>query len=688
LTARGSRQDGDSLGVEVTMRTTLVTLGLVLAGFAVSGCGGGNGPSGSGGAGNGGAPAGPGSGAGTQGGGGGGPDPGVGGGPIVAKQPISPDVIVDQFGYRPGDEKIAVLKSPVDGFDAAMGTFTPGAKYAVIDAHTSKKVFEGAPTPWNGGAEDASSGDKAWWFDFSTLKTEGAYFVLDESQMVRSDVFVISDSAYSDVLIQASRMFYYQREGIKKDAAHAGAGWADAIAHPQDATCGLYSDGSAPHDLKGGWFDAGDQNEYTNWGASDVIELLRAYTESPKAFGDQNNIPESGNGVPDILDEAKWELDWMTRMQDATGDGSVLSIKGHTGASPPSADHDPCKYGPANTSATLTTAAAFAFASKVLAAIPKVQTVYPGYAADLAARAGRAWNWAAANPSVTFFNSGNVGAGEQEVDDNGRVLKKLQTAVFLFELTGTAKYQTYFDQNYGAANLVKTSWADPSDIEAIDTLLEYTKAPGATASVVADIKSHFQSAMAMYFSGLAANSDPYLANLAQYYWGSNQIKSTQGSLFYDYIVFGIDPSKNADAERAAERYVHYLNGVNPLALVYLSNMGDFGANTSATSFFHTWYAPGSVWSEVGVSKYGPPPGYLPGGPNPSYSWDGCCPAGCGSAQNNAACGSAPPSPPAGQPPQKSYKNFNAGWPLDSWAVTEPDDGYQAHFVRLLAKFAK
>ena len=86
------------------MRTWIVTSTLILAGSALfAACGGGgNSPSGSGGAGagNGGAPAGPGSGAGTQSGGGG-PDPGVGGGPIVAKQPISPYIIVDQFGYRP-----------------------------------------------------------------------------------------------------------------------------------------------------------------------------------------------------------------------------------------------------------------------------------------------------------------------------------------------------------------------------------------------------------------------------------------------------------------------------------------------------------------------------------------------------------------------------------------------------------
>ena len=63
-------------------------------------------------------------------------------------------------------------------------------------------------------------------------------------------------------------------------------------------------------------------------------------------------------------------------------------------------------------------------------------------------------------------------------------------------------------------------------------------------------------------------------------------------------------------------------------------------------------------------------------------------AGCGSAQNNAFCASMSSSPPIGQPPQKSYKEFNNNWPLDSWQVTEPSDGYQVCYIRLLSKFVK
>jgi len=481
--------------------------------------------------------------------------------------------------------------------------------------------------------------------------------------------------------MQATRMYYYQRDGGPKLAQFAGADWADGIEHPQDSMCGLYKDGSAPHDLHGGWFDAGDQNRYTNWAASDVIMLLRAYTESPSAFGDDTNIPESGNGVPDILDEIKWDLDWMGRMQQT--DGSVLSIAGHAGASPPSSDTSPCKYGPANTSAAFSTAAAFAYASIVFHGSTAAAKVYPGYSDSLATMAQKAWTWGNANPNVTFYNSQNgVGAGEQEVDAPGLLLKKVQAAVFLFELTGDAAYQTLVDANY---TKLMASF-DPFHLEPVDAALEYAKIKTATPSVAQAINGGFKANIegTSYFGQLHSNVDPYLAYLQAYVWGSNQTKGAQGNMFADVAAFGLDATATADATRYASRYVHYFHGVNPLQLVFLSNMGDYGAEKSVTRFFHTWFAHGSQWDAFGVSKYGPPPGYLTGGPNPGYTWDTCCPNNC----SGNSCGAAQLSPPAGQPDQKSYLDFNDSWPLDSWSISEPDLGYQAQYVRLLSKFVQ
>jgi len=135
---------------------------------------------------------------------------------------------------------------------------------------------------------------------------------------------------------------------------------------------------------------------------------------------------------------------------------------------------------------------------------------------------------------------------------------------------------------------------------------------------------------------------------------------------------------------AAESYLHYLHGVNPLGVAYLTNMGAHGAERSVSQIYHSWFANGSAaWDSAGESTYGPAPGFLAGGPNPSYGWDGCCPDGCGAGNS---CGSAPPSPPTGQPDQKSYFDFNDNWPLNSWSVTENSNGYQTAYIRLLSQF--
>jgi hypothetical protein len=106
-------------------------------------------------------------------------------------------------------------------------------------------------------------------------------------------------------------------------------------------------------------------------------------------------------------------------------------------------------------------------------------------------------------------------------------------------------------------------------------------------------------------------------------------------------------------------------------------------------FYHSWFTDGSArWDRVGVSEFGPPPGFLAGGPNPGYDWDGCCPSSCGTPQINAVCTGESINPPKGQPDQKSYKDFNTNWPLNSWSVTENSNGYQANYIRLLSKFVK
>jgi hypothetical protein len=612
---------------------------------------------------------------------------------------VSPFIVVDQFGYLPGMEKIAVLRDPQTGADAEQ-SFEAGGSYALVEASSGTRVFTAAPTAWNGGQEDPSSGDRAHWFDFSSVTAPGAYYVLDVERNVRSYAFEISDAVYADVLVQALRMFFYQRVGQAKDAAHAGAGWVDGASHVgalQDHAARLFNDKSnaaTERDVWGGWYDAGDFNKYTSWTAGYVENLLRAYVESPAAFGDDSGIPESGNGLSDVLDEAKWGMDYLTRLQQS--DGSLLSIVGEAGGSPPSSAAGQSLYGSPNTSGTLATAAAFAYGALVFSMQSSAELA--DYASDLEMRAVQAYTWAAANPSVVFKNndsasgSSGLGSGQQETDDAGRLAYKLDAAVQLFRLTGDPAYRSVVDASYQQSHLIAYgNYVSEWDVALQDALLEYADAVDATPAVAAAVRDAYAQGVtgSGNLGAVLGNQDPYLAYLKDYTWGSNQTKSSKGNCFTAAVVHGVAAEQSEELLRAAERYLHYLHGVNPLSLVYLSNMNEHGAENSVNEFYHTWFADKSAaWDRVGVSTYGPPPGYLVGGPNPSYDWDACCPSGCGSTENNAVCSAESISPPKGQPPQKSYKDFNTNWPLDSWSVSEPSDGYQIAYIRLLSKFVR
>lgn len=616
-----------------------------------------------------------------------------------------PFIVVDQFGYLPDAQKVAVIRDPQEGFDAA-DSYGPGEIFEVVNDDTDAVVFSGPILEWNNGATDDNanlgSGDRAWWFDFSSVATEGNYYIRDnEHQTIVSPVFAINDDVYDAVLKQAMRAFFYQRAGHAKQLPYAEAAWEDDASHLQDAQALLYNgtgDGSTPgteKDLSGGWYDAGDYNKYTNWTADYVIGLLHAYLENPAAWTDDFNIPESGNGIPDIIDEVEWGMDSLIRLQNGTnlGPGSVLSIVDLDHASPPSDATGPSRYGPASTSATLTTAAAFALGATVYAGLDANDTGDDDtYAADLEARAIAAWDWADANQAVTFQNNdgtNNLGAGQQEVNDNGRLMKKLEAAVYLYELTGDTIYRDYFDAEYDNAEIIGPSnFANEFSESIIHFLLYYTNLPGATSAVVADIESKFTSAMngGTVWGAINNETNPYRAPLLAYTWGSAGVLAGKGNMFYEQLIYDLGSQTDVQIRNAAARYIHYLHGVNPLGKVYLSNMGGYGAENSVDQFYHTWFSHGSPdWDSVSGSTFGPAPGFLVGGPNPSYDWDGCCPSDCGSVANNNMC-LLRPSPPYDQPAQKSYADFNESWPLNSWSVTENSNGYQIRYLRLLSKF--
>jgi len=609
-----------------------------------------------------------------------------------------PHILVDQFGYLPQLEKRAIIRSPQRGKDTGR-RFTPSARYAVIDLANGQTAYQAAPVSWKRGRVDEDSGDKVWIFDFSQVTKSGRYIIRDLDKRQDSYPFEIRADVYTPVLKAAFKTFYLQRAGFEKRAPFAPAGYSDGASHlsaGQDSEARLFlrkNDRDTARDLRGGWYDAGDYNQYTSWTAEYITSLLNSYLENPNVWTDDFGIPESGNGVPDILDEVKWGLDWLERMQNP--DGSMLSILGRDSASPPSSSKGPSYYGPANSSATIASAGAFALAAKVYRSQGSSRSASMKYER----RAKQAWAWAEKYPRVTFknndaaSNSEGLGAGQQEVGGERYARKRLIAASYLYAATTERQFAQIVEQAYGQVKPMVADTPNGFEGDMGFALLYFARQPNVSPKFKRRILSDYQRGILEAHNGLPAivnGEDAYGAFTDGYWWGSNGAKARRGSVFTQAALADISAMPKTAYYNAASHYLHYLHGVNPNGKAYLSNMGRYGAENSVNSFFHAWFTDGSAdYDDVRSSRYGPAPGFLVGGPNDGYAPDDCCSnLSCGNRANNRLCRSPLLQSLINQPPAKSYIDFNAGWPLGSWAVTENSNSYQVAYIRLLSKFAR
>ena len=632
-------------------------------------------------------------------------------------------IIVDQFGYAPAMQKIAVIKNPQEGNDSR-ASYTPGSRMQVVKAGTNESVFEGNVVRWKDGLTDDSSGDKAWHFDFSGLEVPGEYEVLDPSTDKRSYRFEINADVYKSALKDAVRTFFYQRAGFAKTEQYAGD-WADGASHlgaNQDTEAKLYTsptDENTGRDLSGGWYDAGDYNKYTQWTARYILTLLHTYQENQplwdSAWGDSLNIPESGNNVADLLDEARWGMDHLLRLQEPNG--SVLSIVALADATPASSATGASLYGPANTSSTFMSAAAYAYGAKIWSADAN-------YAARLSKAAEDAWAWGVANPEVVWqnnlqyrgpsgeINSVGIGAGRQEcgIGDNTSLYednfvlrarckefiqtRKLFAAIYLADLNADNEYVKYVEDNYQDFALFARNYLSEYEAEETMAITYYASSAAASEATATAINNALRNGLNAqnYANSYTSIQDPYLSYLQTYTWGSNGIKASKGNTYLEATLSGRNIStalSKAELKDAAAGYIHYIHGVNPWGINMLSNMDERGAENSVDEFFHAAYKVDRDTKYNAKQGIGPAPGFLVGGANPSHSWDACCwTKTCGGLPNGGAdiCGENPPMPPMFQPDQKSFAEDGRGWPLNTWSITENSNSYQVQYIRLLSKY--
>lgn len=190
-------------------------------------------------------------------------------------------------------------------------TYDAGDVFDVVKQDTNEVVYSGAIVndAWNEyTAENNSYGD------FTNVMEPGTYYIRAQIGVI-SHPFVIEENPYGDITNTVIRMLSLQRCGTGTSES-----WAHELAHPECHTslAKVYQTEST-FDVRGGWHDAGDYGRYIKTGSKAVSDLLFAYLYCPEMFGDNGNLPESGNGIPDILDEARFELEWMLKMQSPDG---------------------------------------------------------------------------------------------------------------------------------------------------------------------------------------------------------------------------------------------------------------------------------------------------------------------------------------------------------------------------------
>jgi len=202
---------------------------------------------------------------------------------------------LNQLGYRPADPKVAI----------AFATASLPAKFEVVDAATGEVAFERESRLLN---EKWAAFDRHAELDFSALQKAGKYYVRVDD--VRSRTFVIDPEVYAELPDQLLEFMRQQRCGYNP--------WVDAVCHSFDGRTvdGPLAAGSYI-DARGGWHDAGDQLKYLLTSSNATAQMLLAYQLGDQSkFGDSVNSlgQPMPNGIADVLDEARWGLDWMLRL--------------------------------------------------------------------------------------------------------------------------------------------------------------------------------------------------------------------------------------------------------------------------------------------------------------------------------------------------------------------------------------
>jgi len=493
------------------------------------------------------------------------------------------DIKVDQVGYLTHAPKLAMVAS----------SSTLAKEFLVRRGSNDAVAFKSKlPEP----VREPDSGDLIQIADFSKLDKPGKYY-LEVPGVGRSWSFAIGPDVYTNAFYLTMRSYYGQRCGIAVDLGPKFPGYKHAACHLEGAYHAS-SGKTGAHVSAKGWHDAGDYGRYMVNSGITTGTLLWAW----EIYGDRLkqvklDIPESGNGTPDMLNEIRWNLDWMLSMQDEDGGVWHKQTSEHFCNFIPPEKDTLVSYVIGTGQEPYKSSCATGDFAAVMAIAARVYHPFDAAYADHCLRAARqAWDWVEKHPNVPFRNPNGVSTGEYGDGDCSDEL--LWAAAELARTTGEAAYDRYFVEHYATFRKTLRSTDPPSwsDVAPLG-LWTYALGHGKNAEAVAAITQDSVAAAQQIVERTARH--PYHISLtpADYIWGSNGVLGNYG---LQLLI--------ANALRPDPRYVetalddlHYLLGRNTFSLSWVTQLGE-------NPFRHPHHRPSAGMDD-------PWPGLLSGGPN-------------------------------------------------------------------------
>lgn len=517
-------------------------------------------------------------------------------------QQTTDSIRINQLGYYPRAEKMAIL------------TGVPGqSPYYIVGADINDTVWNDFSLPLQ---QSKNSSIKTSAIDFSPFQKEGNYRLVIPA-LGKSYPFSIKSNVLNPAAVASLKGYYFQRSNMPLDQKYAGR-WERAAGHPDTAVL-VHS--SAASDKRpagtvistpGGWYDAGDYNKYIVNSGITMGTLLSAYEDFPAYFKNlQTNIPETGNGVPDILNEVLYNLRWMLTMQDPN-DGGVYNKctnAAFDGMVMPGVTTLPRYVVQKGTTATLDFAAVMAQASRMFAVYKKQ---LPGLSDSCLKAAVYAWEWAAKNPAVEYNqNTMNKMMFKPAISTGGygdRVFADefVWASAELYATTKDERYYKLIERNVNTP-LTLPTWNNVFAL-AFYTLVRNEKSLPAHSADIQKMKTSITQFAESYLQHINENAFHTVMGQSSkdFNWGGNSNAANQGILLINaYLI-----TKNKKYMDAALTNADYILGLNAIAYCFITGIG-------SKPPMHPHHRP-----SVADGIIDPVPGLLVGGPNPGKQ-DGC-----------------------------------------------------------------